>query len=542
LDIREKGKNSASLRRSRSSNPDPLGRSKLIKGGGRKGGICRATLVPDEENQPLSSNNRGTENHVPTSKDDELSGMILVLDDDDDDDDDDTTVLESDSDVPRRNRQRRSGSRRPRKKSRGRMNESNRSMESLNNRSMESLNNSDLEGYNNNSRVRGRSESRNKVRYSSSDLLVTAKRDVSRSTNRGQLATPVGDSRGSRGSRGRSQGRRISRDLNKNKNVTISPVRRRTISKSPRRAAPNNESSHKDKRNNSSMGSSARTLDTKLPLEEDAPHSMPSTGFEQNDDNSSPFQASHIIGDRNRSRSRSTRNLNTNSSLVDSHSSPRNVCPLKIKPNNTESDKVTIEPLNDRRSSRHDDLKQNLNNSGEDDFQIIEHSSFGHCSDSSWTDGSFSKPYVNKKGVDATIKNRRRCGREMIDINNSQRQCRKNDIFASLNRAELESNKPITQKEKGSVIRINPQRTKSNDIIVGSKKLTSTIRRSTPGRSKSGNYGSKSNVKPEYKLTTSLGSGQRNKALMEEWKKMKNENEALFSGFENNFSRFHSKT
>jgi len=273
------------------------------------------------------------------------------------------------------------------------------------------------------------------------------------------------------------------------------------------------------------MGSSARTLDTKLPLEEDAPHSMPSTGFEKNDDNSSPFQASHIIGDRNRSRSRSTRNLNTNSSLVDSHSSPRNVCPLKIKPNNTESDKVTIEPLNDRRSSRHDDLKQNLNNSGEDDFQIIEHSSFGHCSDSSWTDGSFSKPYVNKKGVDATIKNRRRCGREMIDINNSQRQCRKNDIFASLNRAELESNKPITQKEKGSVIRINPQRTKSNDIIVGSKKLTSTIRRSTPGRSKSGNYGSKSNVKPEYKLTTSLGSGQRNKALMEEWKKMKNENE-----------------
>merc|ERR1711865_678608 len=139
------------------------------------------------------------------------------------------------------------------------------------------------------------------------------------------------------------------------------------------------------------MGCSARILDTELPLEEDTPQTM------------------------------------------------KNMCSLKIKSTNTKSDHVTTVPLNDRRISRHDDLKQNFDNSGEDDFQIVEHSSVGHTSDSSWNNGSFSKPYINKKGVDATIKNRRRCSRETVNTKSSQRQCRKNDIFASLNRAELDS-------------------------------------------------------------------------------------------------------
>ena len=542
LDIREKGKNSASLHRSRSRNPrgQSLGRSNLSKGGPRNDGIYHATLIPDEETQPQSSKDRGTENQVPTSKDGALSGMILVFDDED------TVTIESNSeDVPmRRNRQRRGGSRRPRGKSTGKMNTSysaNLSMESLNNEdldgykrprgksigganasysanlSMESRNNEDLDGYNK-SRVRSKSEIRGKVRHSSSALLKSPVRDVSRSKKRGELASPVKRGRGSL------------RSLNtSNNNIAMSPVGRRSVGRSPLRVR-SNESPNNDRK----RSLSARKLNMKLPLEEDSPQKTTSEVHATKEDRS-----------RNRSRSRSTRKLNTSASFVDSHSLPKNMHPpSKIESNNTEMDKGRMEPLKDctSNSSRHDDPKQNTDNSGEGDFQVVANSSFNHpsfnhskgnkSSDYLWdTNGSFSKPYVNKKGADDMAKDRRRSSREATERKGTQRMYRKNDIFASLNRVDLEDNDANTQKEKGSsTVRKPPQRTKSNDIISGMKH-TPTIRRSTPGRSKSGIVGTK------LKLTSSVASGDKNKVLRNEWEKMKNGNDMRFSDFGNSFSK-----
>jgi stromal membrane-associated protein len=508
LDIREKGRNSASLHRSRSKNPrgDPLGRSNLSRGRARKDGIYHATLIPDEENQPQSSKDCGTENQVPTSKNGVLSGMILVFDDED------TVTLESNSeDVPmRRNRQRRGGSRRPRGKSTGRANASYSA-----NLSMESLNNEDLDGHNK-SRVRSKSEIHGKGRHSSSDLLKTPVRDVSRSKKRGELASPVSRGRGSSRSLNMSSSRSLnmssSRSLNmSNNNIAISP------------------------NNDRKRSSSARKWNTKLPLEEDSPQKTTSEVHPTERDRS-----------RNMSRSRSTRKLNINAPLVDSHSLPKNMHPpSKIKSNNTEADEVTVEPLKDctSRSSRHDDPKQNADNSGEGDFQVVAHTSFNHSSfnhskgnkssDFLWdTNVSFSRPYVNKKGADAMAKNRRRSNREAMEINGTQRQYRKNDIFASLNRVDLEDNDANTHKEKGSsTMRKTPQRTKSNDIG-GGRKHTTTIQRSTPGRSKSGV------VDTKFKQTSSVASGEKNKVLMDEWEKMKNGNNMRFSDFGNSFSKF----
>ena len=194
-----------------------------------------------------------------------------------------------------------------------------------------------------------------------------------------------------------------------------------------------------------------------------------------------------------------------------------------------------MEPLKDctSRSSRHDDPKQNTDNSGEGDFQVVALSSFNHSrgsksSDFSWdTNESFSRPYVNKKGADAMAKNRRRSSREAMERKGTQRQYRKNDIFASLNRVDLEDNDTNTQKEKGSsTMRKTPQRTKSNNIM-GGMKHTTAIRRSAPGRSKSGDC-----------VTSSVASDQKNKVLMDEWEKMKNGNNMRFSDLGNSFSKF----
>jgi hypothetical protein len=76
------------------------------------------------------------------------------------------------------------------------------------------------------------------------------------------------------------------------------------------------------------------------------------------------------------------------------------------------------------------------------------------------------------------------------------------------------------------MMRITPQRTKSNDIV-GGRKHTTTFRRSAPGRSKSGDC-----------VTSSVASDQKNKVLMDEWEKMKNGNNMRFSDLGNSFSKF----
>jgi len=239
-----------------------------------------------------------------------------------------------------------------------------------------------------------------------------------------------------------------------------------------------------------------------------------------------------------------------------------------------------------------DNLISNLeDNSTEDGFRVINaevpsdrSSSF---KDNSWEDkGSFLLPFKNKKAIDGAIKNQsgRRYSCEMdktlasfniifdefYDINMSNRsignKSNRSD-FREINRSNrsignkpsridfrdinqsnrsignksnrsimsIKSNKSIDNKSNRRIsfeevpLRINPQRSK-NDLHrtqeVSQLKIKQTSKRQKKkSRSKNG----KSNKKLSL----------RNQALLEEWRKLKCENQKKFVEFDTNFSNFH---
>ena len=268
---------------------------------------------------------------------------------------------------------------------------------------------------------------------------------------------------------------------------------------------------------------------TKLPLDEDVEQKMfiIKKGFNQNDEKRFPMKSSVITRNRSRSRKKYTTNSATDAPLFEnSQSSLKNTSLSDMKLNVPERINATLEESFVRssafNSSVRNDLNLNADNSGEDDFRIISQSSISHSLNSkgsklSWGNGLFSKPYENKKGS-STAKNiyqsRDYISREAKDAISAQRQCRKNDIFASMNRAEL-----CGQKNEFTIdeLRKCSRRTKSNDIV-GCGRSNIPVKQSKLRRCKSSSCGSKT------------------KMLMEEWEKIKNDDEIHFADFGTNFT------
>ena len=321
------------------------------------------------------------------------------------------------------------------------------------------------------------------------DLPTTPKHEMHRVMDRRNLASPV--------SRGGGQGR--SRSTERRRHLT-------------------------------NTGVSVDVSDaTKLPLDEDVEQKMfiIKKGFNQNDDKRFPMKSSLITSNRSRSRKKYTTNSATDAPLFEnSQSSLKNTSLSDMKLNVPDRINATLEESFGRssafNSSVRNDLNSNVDNSGEDDFRIISQSSISHSLNSkgsklSWGNGLFSKPYENKKGS-STAKNiyqsRDYISREAKDAISAQRQCRKNDIFASMNRAEL-----CGQKNEFTIdeLRKCSRRTKSNDIV-GCGRSNMPVKQFKLRRCKSSSCGSKT------------------KMLMEEWEKIKNDDEIHFADFGTNFT------
>jgi hypothetical protein len=111
---------------------------------------------------------------------------------------------------------------------------------------------------------------------------------------------------------------------------------------------------------------------------------------------------------------------------------------------------------------------------------------------------------------------KRRASRNALANRAAQRQTRKSDIFASLDKEE----DTFVSLKDGPLMRKTPMRTKSTDLPGGVKSKL-MIRPSAPPRSKSCDGIIKPT--PKLNLSVALGSGQNNKALMKEWETMKND-------------------
>ena len=195
---------------------------------------------------------------------------------------------------------------------------------------------------------------------------------------------------------------------------------------------------------------------------------------------------------------------------------------------------------------------QNLDeNSDEDGFTVIDSKSCGSQSsthlDACWNNGgSFRKPFVKKKGIDA-FKNRRRSSLACIETESNHRQLRKSEIFASLNRAGgCSRTSDLDNDKEDYLLRIAPQLSRSDDIrgtrdpqsSTSSSKRLSMKARNTSVRRKSSASATKLNLKPVARKSVtdqSRASNQNNRLLMEEWEKMKIENENNFVSFEKSF-------
>jgi hypothetical protein len=154
---------------------------------------------------------------------------------------------------------------------------------------------------------------------------------------------------------------------------------------------------------------------------------------------------------------------------------------------------------------------------GEGDFQIISSKTYslaGKGSNHSSDNVSFAKPYKGRLvgSGEGTIKDKRRCSRTAMASRIAQRQSRKSDIFASMDREEGEQTKP-----SGPLLRHLPQRSKSGDNFFPSTKSKLMIRKPAPARSKSMELQEMAKPAPELDLGLELGSGHNNDALLKAW-------------------------
>jgi len=231
--------------------------------------------------------------------------------------------------------------------------------------------------------------------------------------------------------------------------------------------------------------------------------------------------------------------------------------------------------INNMSGTGENDQTSNLEENGtEDGFRVIDSEDVRDRSSSGrsapWEDnGSFSLPFKNKKATDGAIKNQsgRRCN--SASMGSERKLSRRDEIVASLNRSDdyhdiNKSNRSIINKSNGSTInksnrsisnksnmsisnksnrstsnksnrsisnksnisinndepimRINPRRSKKNIHAASdsppSKMKPSSKKRSKKARSKSS--------KSEKKLSL------KNQALLEEWEKLRIENEKKF--------------
>lgn len=184
-----------------------------------------------------------------------------------------------------------------------------------------------------------------------------------------------------------------------------------------------------------------------------------------------------------------------------------------------------------------DSVESNL--SGEGDFKVIDPKlSASHSSGISWDSyGSFSTKYSCSTGDDTGTRSRRqrRGSRDNMEVRKKQRETRKSEIFASLNRESSEDN-PI------SVLPSNIRRTKSDDAPI----VCPTSKRNMLVRSKSEEKAHKiklrpserASLRPSERTEQAKASRKKNMSLRKEWEKMKRENEQNFVAFEKSFPTF----
>lgn len=423
---------------------------------------CKVTMIPGEKQ---NAHGRSKSCDLSSAVDEDLSGMILIFDES-------SKSLEMDS--PKR--QHRSASRtRSRNKSGQHVHESHRGRKS-------------------------RSRSRDHRKHRSSN--ISQKRGSSKSLGsdgvsispvRKKLAHPKsGSPSPSR------RGRRSSRNVARNDGENHSPVKREERSQS---------------RGRSSLGLAAQEM--KRPSSSQRVGSLDKDGKEDID--KAPLSSRSIQHAKSHSPSR--RRIQPE----EKKASPRS---MRIK---SKSSSPTSSP-NKRFSPR---------KSGEGDFQVISSKRYSiggtgshHSADSS--DGSFAKPYKSSKaafsaatvkGSEGIIKDRRRCSRTIMAARTAQRQSRKSDIFASLDREETEQSKP-----SGPLFRNLPQRSKSGGddslmaiaaVAAGSTtKNKLLLRPSAPPRSKSMDLtiGGVTAAAPDLDLgAMELGRGHNNDALLKAW-------------------------
>eukprot|EP00537_Pseudo-nitzschia_pungens_P018979 CAMPEP_0172402176 /NCGR_PEP_ID=MMETSP1061-20121228/53609_1 /TAXON_ID=37318 /ORGANISM="Pseudo-nitzschia pungens, Strain cf. pungens" /LENGTH=747 /DNA_ID=CAMNT_0013136079 /DNA_START=196 /DNA_END=2439 /DNA_ORIENTATION=- len=205
--------------------------------------------------------------------------------------------------------------------------------------------------------------------------------------------------------------------------------------------------------------------------------------------------------------------------------------------------KVTGTPLrNARRKSGKlgqqatDDVKaeENIDKESHDDgFKLMDSISNRYLNASWKSAGSFDKS-AKKKGADLFNNNRRaRRVSECMETGTNQRESRKSEILASKTRLgartgslEFENGTPPTPS------RSPIQRSKSNDLWDSSspKNRRASIRTRNSLLQSKGIFADQTSP-----------SAHKNKALMEEWKKMKNENDNVFVAFDEGFSQFKRK-
>lgn len=543
--LRERSRSNSELRRSKSDDIDGLGRVAHII---RKGESNLGRL--DTTSKPRQSVNNLSERYVPDrSQIEDLSGMILVFDESCSNFDSDGEPLTS------QGRGRRGSSRRPHAIS------------------------TELSKERGHSSTRARSRSRSETcgrRNGTSELETSARRDSSRS---------------------RSRGRPSSRSFTRNESVEISPLRpsssrsrsRKTSSRSLAdaeadgveisptgqncRSASRRQISRKPlscsspslatspvpagarRRSRSGARNSERQLeDTKLLSE--SPRGVRITEADQDSDAKGQMtihrtvRSSETQGQkRDESKETTERQLNpsleaegqnkkTNSGAPHQQHSCRDGSTVHVEAKQRRSANFSRNSSRDRP----DGTLASPKNSGEKDFQVIASNSFalGAKGSNNPMNGSFNKAYhshgpkESTAGTERPIKENRRFSRDKMAAMSRQRQARKSDIFASLDREQNE-----VGAQEGPLVQMPPRRSKSSNIAVGEKGPL-MIRPASHGRSKSSDRIQHSKSKPNLKLPVTLVGGKYNEVPVKTWaqRKAETETDRQLADFESSVMEF----
>jgi len=291
-----------------------------------------------------------------------------------------------------------------------------------------------------------------------------------------------------------------------------------------------------------SKNDSLRKLNIKLPLQGDT----------------SQLKA-HLIKDRRRKQNSSAKNL-TIPYLESIPTSPVSVEGIVSEETSYGFGENTINNMSGTGENNQASIVGD--NSTMDGFRVINVATVRECSNSCSnipleSRGNFSLPFKNKKEINDAIKNQHG-RRPRCSVDNESKLSLTDDVFDSLNQVEDYQNgmskshrsisnssnlsmsnksiKDISNKCNTSVgidetiLRIHPRQLKNQENVPSDSLLSNKTRSSKRRSKKSRSKGSKS----ERKLN------QRNQALLDEWERLRSENQKKFIEFDQSLSCFHA--